>query len=434
MQNESPPSEMTGGFFIGTNLLQENLHKCVKSGIPISHYFAPMFKTRIFTTVIFGLLPLWPAAQVATIMTWNLLNFGPTTQNKVPFYQTVLDSLQPDLLVLQEIEDANGANFFNSEVIAGSMVMAPFVNGPGLDNALFYNSERFAALANTPIATASRDISEFLLVHLPTGDTLRVFGVHLKSSSGAVNEATRLSQADSLRKVTDALPAGAYYLVCGDFNIYKSSEPAYQRLTETNNGSGYFIDPEPLNGTWNNAAYAPHHSQSTRTASFGSGATGGLDDRFDFFLFSPAFMTDEVIRYVDGSIWAVGNDGQHYNSALNVFPNVTVSETMAMALYQASDHLPVVAEIEFLNVSTTELSNQLPKANIFPNPNSGIFTVVLPGTEFHTLTLTDAAGRLIESRICVERCIHNTADLRPGLYFLHISRGDFVQVIKVMVK
>lgn len=384
--------------------------------------------------VLFEFLPLCSGAQVATIMTWNLLNFGPTAQNKVPFYQTVLDSLQPDLLVLQELEDAPAANYFNSDVIAGSMAMAPFVNGPGLDNALFYNSERFAALSNTPIATTVRDISEFLLVHLPAGDTLRVFGVHLKSSSGAENEATRLSQADSLRKVTDALPAGAYYLVCGDFNIYKSTEPAYQRLTETNNGSGYFIDPEPLNGTWNNADYAPYHSQSTRTASFGSGATGGLDDRFDFFLFSPAFMTDEVISYVPGSIWAVGNDGQHFNSSLNVFPNETVSETMASALYQASDHLPVVAEIEFLDVSVTGLTNQQTQAIAYPNPNRGIFTVVLPGTEFFTLTLTDAAGRLIESRICAERFTRNTNDLVPGLYFLRISGDSFVQVLKVMVK
>lgn len=99
-------------------------------------------------------------------------------------------------------------------------------------------------------------------------------------------------------------------MVLGDFNIYKSSEPAYQRLLDQST-SGYFFDVINMTGTWNNASYAIYHTQSPRVRAFGGGATGGLDDRFDMILFSPAIIQNGGITYVNNSYTVYGNNGLH---------------------------------------------------------------------------------------------------------------------------
>ena len=43
--------------------------------------------------------------ETVSIMTWNLLNFYTSSSDCVPHYQTILDSIRPDILVVQEIRD-----------------------------------------------------------------------------------------------------------------------------------------------------------------------------------------------------------------------------------------------------------------------------------------------------------------------------------------
>jgi len=145
------------------------------------------------------------------------------------------------------------------------------------------------------------------------------------------------------------LPVGSEFVVLGDFNIYTSTEPAYQRLLQVDAGSeGHFIDPYNLPGTWNQAIYATYHSQSTRTRSItDSGAIGGLDDRFDMILNSKAITEEGRIKYIPGSLKPFGNDGNHYNDSINQRPNTAVPDSIADALYYGSDHLPVIALFKF---------------------------------------------------------------------------------------
>ena len=98
--------------------------------------------------------------------------------------------------MVEELENLAGANFFHSAVLLNAMAMAPFIEGPDSDNGLFYDSALFTVVANIPITTSVRDISQFIVVHKPSGDTLRIFAVHLKSSTGTANQNTRLSQAE----------------------------------------------------------------------------------------------------------------------------------------------------------------------------------------------------------------------------------------------
>lgn len=288
------------------------------------------------------------------VVTYNLLNYTTSDVSRDPYYRTVVRNISPDVLVLQELTSLAALNQFYTNVVnvvfPGQFTQGTFVDGPDSDNGIFVRTAKFTFLDNNRVRTALRDISEFKLFHPASAETLRVYSVHLKSSTGSANEAARAAEADSLRNVTNRLPAGKHFMVVGDFNIYGSTEPAYQKLLQTNpSDDGRFIDPITLAGTWNSSAYAIHHTQSTRTRSFGGGATGGLDDRFDMILFSSAINAGSRVKYISGSMVAYGNSGFHYDDSVNA-PRGTppvAADSVAHALHYASDHLPVSAQFVF---------------------------------------------------------------------------------------
>ena len=87
------------------------------------------------------------------------------------------------------------------------------------------------------------------------------------------------------------LPPGTDFILVGDLNLYRSTEPAYERLL-VQNGTGYFLDPIDTPGNWHQSfTYRHIHTQSTRLQDLGDGgSTGGLDDRFDFILSSQSIL------------------------------------------------------------------------------------------------------------------------------------------------
>ncbi len=376
-------------------------------------------------------------AQTATIMTWNSLNFGTSASSnaRIPHFQTVLDSILPDILVVQELGGEPGAHNYRDGILENSMAMAPFIDGYNSDNALFYNDEMFEAVSNIPIYTELRNISQYVMVHLDSGDTLRVFSVHLKASPGTANQAARLAEVDSLRLVTDAFSPESYYIVCGDFNIYSANEPAYERLTEAQGTTGYFIDPLPeMPGTWNNPDYAPYHTQSPRLRAFGGGASSGMDDRFDLILFSPNFSNEEDIAYVDNSTWAVGNDGNHYNDSVNHMPNTVIGEDMAYALHHAADHLPVLATIEFFNNTTDIAEYAQNELFVYPNPSHGIFYVDIPAYTDSEIRVLDTMGRLVYSTSSRGATNIDLGHLPKGMYYLSIVSDSKKEIVKLLLK
>jgi hypothetical protein len=306
------------------------------------------------------------------------------------------------------------------------MAMAQFIPGPDSDNALFYDSLVFAITAVQVVPTTLRDITWYTLRHRSAADTLHVFSVHLKSSSGTANEQQRLTEVNSLRNVTDALPLGSYFIVCGDFNFYGSTEPGYQRLLEQDGNPGYFIDQIGTTGLWNSESYATRHTQSPRVRSFGGGASGGLDDRFDLIMFSHSFGSSGRIQYMYGTSWAVGNDGNHYNDSINAMPNTSVSENMANALHYASDHLPVVTSFNFLNPSGIEEHGSVATLNVQPNPSNGVFHLQQSaGKPIDSYTVCNAFGEILQRDHAVNANAIDLTAYPSGVYFLQvISNGQ----------
>ncbi len=297
-------------------------------------------------------------AQVK-IASYNLLNYpGSDSATRNPYFRTVISSMNPDILVVQEVTSQAGMigflngvmNYYGNFYDTGKFVFSGLPNDSY--NEIFYKPSLFIFISNTPIHTALRDISEFKVVHISTHDTLRIYSVHLKASATTADEQKRAAEVDSLRKVTNALPPNSYFIVCGDFNIYSSNESAYQKLLAITGNDGNFNDPLNMTGLWNNAIYSSYHTQSTRVRAFGGGATGGLDDRFDMMLYSNAIKNPGGrITYINNSLTPYGNDGNHYNDSINKPPNAIVSQPIADAIHYSSDHLPIYESFTFSSPS-----------------------------------------------------------------------------------
>jgi endonuclease/exonuclease/phosphatase family metal-dependent hydrolase len=384
-----------------------------------------------------------------TVVTYNLLNFSGS--GRETYYRTIMDSIRADLVVVQELSGGSTSfNNFRNNVLNYYTSLysgATFNDGPDTDNGLYYKSSKFQFISNTPISTSLRDISQFKIKHIPSGDTLIIYSVHLKASSGTSEEAQRAAEVDALRAVTDGLHSGSYFLVCGDFNIYKSSESAYQKLIGTgSNANGKFNDLLSLSGTWNNSSYAIHHTQSPRTTSFGGGATGGLDDRFDMLLFSTAIVQAGGFNILSNSYKAYGNDGQHYNQALNTAPYTMYSSTIASAIHDASDHLPVVVKLTYSlgspkgasTVSIADVTDYKPMLTVYPNPAETILFIKANGivSKPVSLNLYDLSGRIVKQVIAVtldkEIASINLSGLAAGVYYLKAVNMN--EVHKIIIK
>lgn len=409
-----------------------------------------MMVKNIFKVVLVYLVLTGVSYAQVKIVSYNLLGYpGSDTTTRNPYFRTVISSLDPDILVVQEITSQSGVDGHLSNVMNVGRTdynAGTFVNGPDTDNGIYYKSTKFIFLSNTAVRTALRDINEFKLVHIQTKDTLRIYSVHLKASSGSANEILRAAEVDSLRKVTNALPQGSNFIVCGDFNIYSSNELAYQKLLEITSGTdGKFNDPLTLTGTWNNPSYAQYHTQSPRVRSFGGGATGGMDDRFDMMLYSNGVKNPGGITYVANSLVAYGNDGNHYNDSINRPPNTAVSMTIANALHYTSDHLPVYSMFTF--ETTTSIANASDVVTDYslhqnyPNPWNPTTKISfqVPKTSFVTIKVFSILGKEIRTLVSKEmnpgtyEIGFNGTSLPGGVYFYRMTTEEFTATRRMIL-
>jgi endonuclease/exonuclease/phosphatase family metal-dependent hydrolase len=168
--------------------------------------------------------------ETVTVMTWNLLNIYTSSIERVPYYRTVTDSMLPDILAVQEVHGLDAARMFRNEVLQDILAIATFIDGYDSDRALCYDILKFAVAGAQAIGTNLRDINKVALVHLPSGDTVHTYTVHLKVVASSTNHLERNQEVMSLQQSTNALPEGSLFLLLGDMNMHQSSEPGYARL------------------------------------------------------------------------------------------------------------------------------------------------------------------------------------------------------------
>ncbi|MFM9984501.1 MAG: endonuclease/exonuclease/phosphatase family protein [Flavobacteriales bacterium] len=389
--------------------------------------------------------PLLLMSQVR-VMSYNMLNF-PTgnLQGRVDTLQKIVDYYRPHLLMIQELKNAEGLadvaammntlNYGNFE--HGAFVPQQSDQGSpyALQQALVYDQSIFTLKSQSEIITDVRDFNEFELylndANLDEGaDTtfLYVYVTHLKSSTGTANQAARLAMVeDWLAYMNANRDANDNVILCGDFNIYTRNEDAYQALLSDENTipmQDVFYDYGDWPGT--NFAHKEILTQSTRANQIeNDGAGGGVDDRFDFILFSPGLVNPaNEIHYIEDSYFSLGNTGACYNQSItSCSANNDVPYDVLQAIYFMSDHIPQVCELELnVTIAVDELVQYgLPLQIVYGNQISARMHTSFSGKGM--MHVRDLQGRLVqESQITIgvgnnEFQIETNA-LESGMYVL----------------
>jgi|GEM_PF-2789918 len=335
-----------------------------------------------------------------TVLYYNILNYPAGSTGREAYFRTIIKYAEADLIVVNEIlSDAGALNLLQNALNVfgtNSWQKAAFTDGPDTDNMLFFNGDKLVLKSQGVITTDLRYINEYILYYrIPgqviTGDTIffYVYSAHLKAGTAGSDKEQRLAEIRAFRQRIDNIPEAENILFGGDMNFYSSSEAAYDTLV---NYGVYPMDDVLPAGNWHeNQSFAAVHTQSTRIAEFGGGATGGLDDRFDFTFFSEDLLTGlDGATLIPGSCHVPGNDGNHFNLALIDPPVITlVPDSVLQALYYMSDHLPVISRLKIVNTNTVPAG--LVISEIMQNPN----------------TVADAAGEWFE--------IYNASDVGVDL-------------------
>jgi len=377
---------------------------------------------NVVVPALVAVLLLWQPARAADtvrICTYNALKFSASNEDgRIPHFKRVLDSIRPDILLCQEVEDASLGVRFTSDVLTWtSFVASPYVNGPDTDNQILFDQDKFTFLGQRRIATSLRDIAEFTMATRPTNglppDTLVLYSLHLKASNDDASAAQRAREIDQLLA---SLTPHRYVIIAGDFNIYAPQEVAYTKLVGPA-AARRFVDP--LGTAWvrNSSGFAQYYTQCTRNVTLGQcggGVDGGVDDRFDFILTSPELAG----RVVPNSYTSFGNDGvPRLNSAIDDPPNQRVSAEMAASLKCASDHLPVYVDIILGDIQASVKGAQ-ENSSWLSHDGSGIIVEGLLAGD--AVQLFDINGRLrMETSSTTASLRIDTSMLPPGVYAVH---------------
>lgn len=412
------------------------------------------------------------AQDTLTVMQYNLLEYGNhnsgfadcyetnnNTQHKDECIRTILNLVKPDIFTVCEFGattalqtdflkhnlNINGATYWKSDNIINYA-------SSNIINHIFYDSRKMELKKHVALRTNPRDTDVYELYlktkSLAAGDTIKLICIvaHPKAGQGFESSRRALMQI-AMDYVNQHYPTDNV-LIMGDFNMYGASETGYQLLTHTySNTDICFVDPLAYLdgvGEWNNnSQFAQFHTQSTRSYSEECFSGGGLDDRFDFIL-----MADEIVfgfnhlRYVQRSYHAVGNDGNHFNQSIDQGYNSAVSATVAEALFDASDHLPVTMKIAVdAHLGVGETENEY-CASIAPNPANGTTFVHFYNTmagliNFNIYSLqgqmmTAQSSHFVQGEHSFSLGLDN---LTPGFYLLRITNEtQTLATLKLIVK
>jgi endonuclease/exonuclease/phosphatase family metal-dependent hydrolase len=357
------------------------------------------------STMTFGLAGLlWLSFGTAAdaqlrIVTYNTLD-KPMSVTDDSEFQTIFGAIAADsvngiarpvdILTLQEQRVFNTSSSTAHDIAAslndlhGVTTYEALVSGPGFDRlGIVYNSATVDLVSSlaVPVGTRPGLRGQFRPAGYsdPASD-FYVYSAHFKAGSSDSDEDRRAAEAQTLRNNADALGPDANVIFTGDFNVQGGFEDGYQNFFDSGNARA--VDPTGRS-SWGGST-PELMTQSTRSGnSSDGGAGGGMDDRFDFQLVTEevadgggfAIITPASTGAAESSYRAFGNDGNTFNQSINsTFSNRSQSSGTINALFNFSDHLPVVADYQL--PALMELSATPTAAQAFAGAAVGVIGVV----------------------------------------------------------
>lgn len=412
-----------------------------------------MMKKLLFA--LFALTSVLSFSQeTINTMFYNIFRFPSSNPaNREFILRDILDEYQPDLFMVCELETEVGAdlilntslqnfpNFQRAVYHKNTSSTSDFIQ-----NMVFFNTKKLALISQQIHPTNYRDINQYSFrLNTQEAETepiyLEVFVTHLKSSTGTANQQARLGMVEVFTQALEDLNPNSYVLFAGDFNLYTSSEPAYQKILSLDNAI-QMVDPINTPGSWNNNANFTHvHTQSTRLSNsgFGSGAnagaSGGMDDRFDFIMMSNNFNTSSEFYYVEDTYKAYGNNGNCFDKSINSEDcSGEYSFELRDNLYWMSDHTPVVMQFETTQTFLSKPVYVQKPMMWFNSPNYGNSYIELGinqqqlNTETKNLYIYNLLGQKIRSITIGEQenILLDISGLSNGMYLIKTDRNTEV--------
>ncbi len=424
-----------------------------------------MKKTFFISLLIFVSIYLNAQGQVK-VMSYNLLNFGNYTsyctesnnphQDKAEYLATIIQNQEPDILAVCELGKYSSASYMTNYILGNSLningetkwlAASPTdQSGSYLINGLYYDKNKFQLISQPVVETEIRDINIYKLKCLEmVEDTyFNVVVLHLKAGEDNDDMSDRTNMINEFINYLSVSGSNENYIVVGDFNVYANNENCFQNLINPINPALAFYDPINQLGDWNNNySYRNYHTQSTHDDSSNDCFSyGGMDDRFDFILISSSIKDGTAdIKYINDSYWAVGQDGNRFNSSIISPSNSTLPSNVTNALYNMSDHLPVIAEFQIgdnSSVSSLSSTNDF-YANVV-NPTNGLIQYQLKSNlnkKVEVSIYTSVGQKIYSTYIKTNNSTvysHDISGFTNGIYIMCFKGEGIYQSYKIVKK
>ena len=371
----------------------------------------------------------------------------------------IVKEVMPDIFCVNEIGKTDAYanrilnNVLNTDGISYYATLPAYsISGNrSIGNRLFYDTRKFAMKESAYLYTYTGGtiINLYKMYYksqsLAQGDTVYITFIvwHLAAGSNDYNETTRTQQSHILTNYMESAPSvlSNNYVLSGDFNVYTSSEEAYDNLVNNPNYLVRFYDPIDRSGDWNNnSQFRDIFTQSTHTGAANCASNGGMDDRFDFILVSSRIMNGaNHVKCLPETYHAFGQDGNRFNGSIISPANTAVSAQVAQALYTMSDHLPVVMDYVIdqplgIEEPTVQLSISITNpvgsmlevtANLL-SPDQLTFEIfTIDGKRLHQETAPFAAG---------PQHLSFEFPYKPAVYLMKITDGNGNTTVRKVVK
>lgn len=407
------------------------------------------------------------AQDTIRMMQYNLMYYtdnsgisdcNPTTNNlagKDENIKTIFQYVKPDVFCVCEMGSSmtyvnrllnNAINVDGIDYYRNG----PLTNysGGSIANMIYYDSRKLTLYDNYYITTSYRDINGYKMYYNSTdlehGDTVFVtfWIMHLKAGSSESNAAARYVQTQRLMSRLVAMGGPDNYVVSGDFNVYGASESCYQELVNYSNSFYRFYDPIDRPGEWNNnGQFADIHTQSTHSESSSCFSSGGLDDRFDIILVSPYInYGSQRVKVLPETYHALGQDGNRFNKSIIYPANNSIPSAVAQALYNQSDHLPVITDfaIEASPVGVQERAADFSISAVNPVRDNLTVNVLTPNADVYQFQVYAMDGRLLaQYEEALDGGCHTVRfpfEYAKGLYVLKVTDSRQQQQVWKLVK
>lgn len=426
---------------------------------------------KVFSFILFSILYLTViGGDTLRVMHYNLLyydqynDFCTASNNNVNdkdgYLSQIVGYYKPDIFTVNELNETvtsaervltNSLNVNgNSHYRRANFMGNTYTSSGSIISMLYYNSNKLALKSQTYITSSPRNVMVYRLYYKPNltdtpNDTIFMtcFVLHPKAGSTSSDRDQRTATATLIMNHIVSNNIEGNVMLMGDLNIYYSTEGSFVKYTTPTSTGFRFYDPANAVGYWsNNSSFAQVHTQSTSTSG-GCKAGGGMDDRFDFVLTSlPLLEDNNRLRFVNGSYWALGQDGNRFNGSLISPSNNSLPSSIIMSLFNMSDHLPVTLKL-YVNTNTSDyIDFKRPYFNVsFNNPVSDFLGLNIYDESEHALSVEifDMLGTPVylekfersNYNVLLNIPVHN---LRKGLYLVRVSKGTKETVVRKFIK